>query len=121
MTSDADLIGAIGDFRAALPGWWFSVCECSVSCDASCGPDRNWCDAELLVHRHFDEGFHADIRQPSTLAEALRDVMAQGLAAKVAPLSDGPTAQGKAADDATRNEVERRDSPPELNPGEAVK
>lgn len=88
VTAPPTLDAAIAEFRATLPGWWYSVCECSVSCDASCGPDRNWCDAHLLADRLFDEGFHADLKQPSTLAEALRHVMAQGVAAKAA-LADG--------------------------------
>ena len=33
-----DLAAAIRDFKAALPGWWYSVCECQVACDASCAP-----------------------------------------------------------------------------------
>ena len=82
----ADLEAAIAEFKRQLPGWWFSVAECSVSCDASCGPDRTGPDKEMLWtgpnDRLFDNGFHADLSQPSTLAQALQDVMAQALEAK---------------------------------------
>jgi hypothetical protein len=83
-TAPADgLEQAIAEFKAALPGWWFSVCECQVSCDASCAPTgevEGW--RELCAKDgRFDGGFHADLPQPSTLAEALRDVMGQALQA----------------------------------------
>lgn len=77
------LEAAIIEFKTALPGWWFSVCECQVSCDASCAPTTESPDVELIEQdRAFDSGFHADLPQPSTLAEALRDVMRQALAAR---------------------------------------
>jgi hypothetical protein len=77
-----DLEAAIAEFKAALPGWWFSVCECQVSCDASCSPTVESQHIALAKHGNaFDGGFHADLPQPSTLAAALRDVMAQALAA----------------------------------------
>ena len=79
-----DLAQAIKDFRALLPGWWFTVGECSISADASCGPDRTGQDAALLADKLFDNGFHADLPQPSSMANALRDVMGQGLRAKAA-------------------------------------
>jgi len=81
------LEAAIAEFKAALPGWWFSVCERQVSCDASCAPTgevegwRELCEG----NPQFDGGFHADLPQPSTLAEALRDVMQQALAALPSP------------------------------------
>lgn len=88
--NDADLLLAITEFRQALPGWWFSVCECSVSCDASCAPDLAGPDATLLNTRLFDEGFHADLDQPSTLATALRNVQIQALTARARHLSQTP-------------------------------
>lgn len=73
---------AIIDFKTALPGWWFSVCECQVSCDASCAPTVESPHIRLIeVDRAFDDGFHVDLPQPSTLADALRNVMAQAEAA----------------------------------------
>lgn len=65
-----DLSEAIAEFRLKLPGWWFTVGECSVSCDATVGPDFASCPEWMLIE--FDEGFDCDLRQPSTLAEALR-------------------------------------------------
>ena len=77
------LLQAIRDFRAALPGWWYSLGECDVSCDASCAPTRHSPDTALIAQdERFNSGFHCDVEQPSTLAEALRDVMQQALEAK---------------------------------------
>jgi hypothetical protein len=73
---------AIAKLNAELPGWWWSVGVCSVSADASIGPDRAGPDASLLGGRLFDEGFHADLRQPATPAEALLHVLEKAKAAK---------------------------------------
>jgi len=76
------LEAAIADFKVALPGWWFSVGECQVSADASCGPTRESEHIGLVsVDRRFDDGFHADLPQPATMADALRDVQTQAIAA----------------------------------------
>jgi len=73
---------AIAQFKASLPGWWFSVSECQVSADASCGPTIESPDIALIsADRRFDDGFHADLPQPATMADALKDVMDQALAA----------------------------------------
>lgn len=78
-----DIERAIHEFKTALPGWWFSVGACSVSRDASCAPDRTGCDAHLLSVRIFDDGFHADLREPdATLADALRYVTREAIAAR---------------------------------------
>lgn len=85
-----DLADAIREFKAALPGWWYSVCECQVSCDASCAPTLESEDIlrippgpqDPMNPDPFDGGFHVAFDQPSTLAEALRDVMRQALDAK---------------------------------------
>lgn len=83
MLCDAAELGrTITRFREALPGWWFTVGECSVSADASCGPDRTGPDARLLSIRLFDDGFHADLPQPSSMAAALADVTAQAISAR---------------------------------------
>jgi hypothetical protein len=66
----ADLSEAVRDFKEALPGWWFTVGECSVSCDATVGPDVAYCPQWMLDK--FDAGFDCDLAQPSTLASALR-------------------------------------------------
>lgn len=77
-----DLEAAIAEFKAAMPGWWYSVGECQVSCDASCAPTSESPHVHLIrdTDDPFNGGFHADLRQPSSLAEALRDVMGQALA-----------------------------------------
>jgi len=76
---------AIEDFKRQLPGWWYSVCECQVSCDASCAPTKESGDLALVDQdARFDSGFHADLAQPSSLAAALCDVRDQALAAKAA-------------------------------------
>lgn len=50
-------------------GWWWSVGDCSVSADASVGPDVAHCDGETL--RRYDSGIHCDIPQKSSPALAL--------------------------------------------------
>ncbi|PZQ55796.1 MAG: hypothetical protein DI555_07150 [Novosphingobium pentaromativorans] len=76
---------AIARFKSDLPGWWFSVGECQVSCDASCAPTSETMDIGIVgipgSDDRFDSGFHADLEQPSTLAEALDDVRMQALEA----------------------------------------
>jgi hypothetical protein len=73
---------AIAKFRSELPGWWWSIGDCSVSADASCGPDRTGPDAELLADRLFDEGFHCDLRQPASPVQSLMNVLDQAKSAK---------------------------------------
>jgi len=80
----AGLEQAIAGFKAALPGYWYSVGECQVSADASCGPTRESDDLELIERDcRFDDGFHVDLLQPATMADALRHVMGEALAARV--------------------------------------
>ncbi len=92
-TSPATWLEAvIAEFKTALPGWWFSLGECQVSCDASCGPTRESPYITLAATVDaFDSGFHADLLQPSTMADALRDVMEQALEAIAA---QGTSASG---------------------------
>lgn len=112
-----DLELAIRTFKQYLPGWWYSVCECQVSCDATCAPTSESPDIEIThslpAGSIFDAGFTADLRQPSTLAEALLDVMDQALAAKALhaggvgtdQAGDNPdTSHEQASDDAQRSE-----------------
>lgn len=74
--------GVIAEFKRRLPGWWYSLGECQVSCDASCAPTALSPDLDLIPgDERFNSGFHADLRQPSTLAEALRTVMNEALIA----------------------------------------
>ncbi len=89
---------AIAVFTKELPGWWWSVGRCHVSADASCGPDyvgpaaylssvpvdlptpSGWLRPEGYI-RSFDDGFHIELPQPATCAEALLNVMEQAKAA----------------------------------------
>jgi len=79
MDDIGDLEAAIAEFKAALPGWWFTTGTCSVSCDASIGPDRAHITEPILTI--FDEGIHADLAQPSTAATALRHVTREAVEA----------------------------------------
>jgi len=78
-TNTNDLASAIREFEAALPGWWWSVGSCSISRDASCGPDRQGPDADLLADKLFDDGFHHD---GEDVATSLRIVMRAALEAR---------------------------------------
>ncbi len=69
---EADLIAALSEVP---DGWWWRIGSCSVSNDASIGPDVAYCDKATLVA--FDAGFDADLPWPSTIAEAVREVVAQ--------------------------------------------
>lgn len=73
---------AIVRFKRDLPGWWYSLGECQVSCDASCAPTA-LSEHIVLIPRdgRFNDGFHADLPQPSTLAEALDTVRRDALEA----------------------------------------
>jgi len=85
---------AIRRFKADLPGWWFSVGECQVSCDASCAPTRDSEHIALVgTDEPFDSGFMVDLAQPSTLAEALNAVREEAIDAiqAVAPFGTGAT------------------------------
>lgn len=76
------LEAAIAIFKASLPGWWFRVGECQVSCDASCAPTRESEHINLIpLDARFDHGFDADLPQPATLAEALDQVRQDALEA----------------------------------------
>lgn len=84
------LENAIEEFKAALPGYWFTVGECQVSADASCGPTVESPDIALIpLDRQFDDGFHADLPLPATMADALRNVQAQAIEARRAETETG--------------------------------
>jgi len=73
---------AIRRFKADLPGWWFTVGECEKSCDASCGPTRQSEHIKAIGWDHrFDDGFHVDLDQPSSLAAALNEVTQDAMTA----------------------------------------
>ena len=81
-TDTADFAQAVAEFEAAIPGFWWSVGQCSVGAHASCAVDGRGVQADLLAgvkQGHlFDAGFHCDTDGGSP-AEALRDVMRQAL------------------------------------------
>lgn len=83
-----DLPAAIAELKAKLPGWYYSVCECQVSCDATIAPTRDSPDIGITYAlpqgSPFDSGFDVALGQPSTLAQALRHVIAEALAAREA-------------------------------------
>lgn len=55
--------------QKVLPGWWWAAGKCGLTCHASVGPDRAFiAEPDLLK---YDEGFHADVLNPSTPAIAL--------------------------------------------------
>jgi hypothetical protein len=84
----ADLVVAIERIERELPGWWWSVGACHVSSDASVwttgrasvGPDMrgplNW----IVDDPVCDAGFHCDLQQPSSCAEALNGAIDMALA-----------------------------------------
>lgn len=83
MSSDPSaLASAVEAFERMLPGWWWTVGECSQTAHASCGPDRGGRDADLLEIPEFDGGFHCDAPQPARVADSLLIVMRQGLEAR---------------------------------------
>jgi len=88
-TGALGLAAAIIEFERRLPGWWWSVAMCSVTRDASCGPDRKGPDARLLSLREFDEGFHHD--GEGDVADSLRIVMEYALKRRAAIISVSPT------------------------------
>ena len=80
MDEHLDMARAIAELEEALPGWWWSAGKCSISFDASCGPDRTGPDADLLKIRDFDEGFHHD--GMSSVADSLRAVASLAINAR---------------------------------------
>lgn len=83
-TDTADFAAAVAEFEKRLPGFWWSVGQCSVGAHASCavdgmGDQRHLLDETVFGHP-FDDGFHCDTDGGSP-ADAIRDVMNQALAA----------------------------------------
>jgi hypothetical protein len=80
-SGQGQLAFAIARFKRDLPGWWYSVGECERTCDASCAPTRESPHIALIQRPGdpFDDGFHVDLDQPSTLAEALDTVREMAL------------------------------------------
>jgi hypothetical protein len=81
-TDTQEFAAAVKEFEEKLPGFWWSVRQCSVGAHASCAVDAQGDQAHLLqniqVGDPLDSGFHKDTRGGSP-AEALRAVMEQAL------------------------------------------
>lgn len=81
-TDTADMAAAVAEFETALPGFWWSVGQCSVGAHASCAVDGSGSQSHLLdgieFGHPFDSGFHCDTSGGSP-AEALRDVTKQAV------------------------------------------
>ena len=97
-TDGNDLIAAIKEFEAVLPGWWWTLGSCGVTRDASCGPPRASCgpdysspDVDKTELKFFDNGFHCDDSN-GTVASSLRSVMHQALEAKAELSNNRPAA-----------------------------
>jgi hypothetical protein len=80
---------ALEGFKAEFPGWWWKVGECRISCDADIAMDKydvgsygNHPDSDLIGYRTFDEGFSVDLRQPSSVVDALLHVMGKARIAR---------------------------------------
>jgi hypothetical protein len=77
----------IARFKRDFPGWWYSLGECQVSCDASCAPTKLSPDIELIEYdERFNSGFHVDLLQKSTLSEALEAAMEEAAEARTIAL-----------------------------------
>ena len=82
-TNVTEFAEAVAEFERRLPGFWWSVGQCSVGAHASCAVDGNGDQSHLLAGIKsgdpFDSGFHVDTSGGSP-AEALRAVMQKALA-----------------------------------------
>lgn len=82
-TDAADLAAAVDEFEHRLPGFWWTVGQCSVGAHASCAVDGNGVQAHLLAlcgpGEPLDSGFYV-ATEGGTPAEALRAVMGMALA-----------------------------------------
>lgn len=82
-TDTEDFAAAVAEFELRLPGFWWSVGQCSVGAHASCAVDGNGDQKHLIegitAGDPFDSGFYVDTRGGSP-ADALRGVMEQALA-----------------------------------------
>lgn len=81
-TNTTEFAAVIAVFEMKLPGFWWSVGQCSVGAHASCAVDGQGVQRHLLdgvkAGEPYDDGFHCDT-QGGSPAEALRDVMQQAL------------------------------------------
>ena len=80
-TSSLDAALALAE--RVLPGWWFTAGRCGLTCHASVGPDRAFIPEPTLSL--YDDGFHADLPNPSTPALALCAAILAAKEAKAPP------------------------------------
>lgn len=80
---DTGLDGAVERLKRELPGWWWRVCECQVSIEASVAPTVESPHIDLIENGgdDFDEGFEACSVQPTTPAEMLHAAIDMALEA----------------------------------------
>lgn len=81
-TDTKQLSEVIETFERYLPGFWWSIGQCSVGAHASCAVDGSGAQKHLLANiekgHPYDTGFHCDtIKGPPEAA--LYDVMMQAL------------------------------------------
>ena len=97
-TKVGDLSAAIGEFEAALPGWWWSIglpgwwwsiSSCSLARHANCGGDRYAVDGDGLLQFKLFWGFHC-YDWSGTVSNSLRDVMQQALNAGAEAIAKYP-------------------------------
>lgn len=81
-TDAKEFAEAVSEFELTLPGFWWSVGQCSVGAHASCAVDGAGAQADLLegveAGHPYDHGFHVDTDGGSP-AEALRAVMLEAV------------------------------------------
>jgi len=81
-TNRRALSAAIRNFEEEFPGWWWTISNYGLTRCASCGPDANGPDADLLKLPEFLYGFHCEAED--TAAAVLRDVHWQAFRVKSA-------------------------------------
>lgn len=81
-TDPAEFAEVVAEFERRLPGFWWTVGQCSVGAHASCAVDVEGDQRALLAGIEpgdpLDSGYHIDT-QGGSPAEALRALMAQAL------------------------------------------
>lgn len=86
----ADVREAAWLLNTVLPGWWFSVGLCTLSGDASIGPDFRAPNAPpKAVIDKYDAGFHADLQPGDGLHRMARALLHCIVQAKQAMKADG--------------------------------
>lgn len=89
-----DITWAIAVFRHALPGWWFRVGLCTLTGDASIGPDfrSDVAPSKEIIDR-YDDGFHADLEPGNGLQRCARALLHCTVQAKYAMWTEADHAE----------------------------